>query len=193
MYHITPSKIEELNLANSIVVVGDIRNSEKLIKLIGIDYYTELISVFLNNTLNYTNDYDCVLERFTGDGFVIIFPSKNNLKYDVECSKFVESIMHLYRVSLENTFKLFLDQGLIKNKSYEEYGLGIGVNYGKVEFNLYGNFLYSVGLPILKATRLSEDASPWTINTDFESLFKTSKNIKKINSKSINYKTYKYG
>jgi len=186
-----------LNEKNSIAVVGDIRKSEKLIKAISIDAFTQLISTFLDHLLEITNDYNCILERFTGDGFVVIFPSSGNTSYDTDCSKFVERIMRLYREYLIGMEEVFINQDILP-KEYRNgemikiHGLGIGIDYGRIRFNIYGNFFYSVGLPILRASRFCQKADPWQVVIGEKSSFVKISEFLSLSQETNNFKSYKY-
>ena len=139
---------------DSFVVCIDIRNSTKLMTIsidskIFIDFIAELVQKFKHSIVECNGIFD----KFTGDGVLCHFPIFN----DSDKKNIRENVIWLFE-KFNNIFTIEYNKHL-KQKlfpiEFRDVGIGIGCDYGTVDYKIVNSTFYAVGLPVVYACRLS--------------------------------------
>lgn len=152
-------KLEKEEIKNSLkiesfVVCIDIRNSTKLmINALDHKVFVDFISNVVTNFKEKIIDNHGIFDKFTGDGVLCHFPifeDKDKEKIKEKIIIFLEECNNIFSIE----YKKNLDSNLFPIE-YKDIGLGIGVDYGRVNYSFLNNTFYAVGVPVVYACRLS--------------------------------------
>ena len=138
----------------SFVICLDIRNSTKLMFMAhqNPDKYITFIKNLIDKYREYVTNNNGIWDKFTGDGILFYLPmfkkeKQKAIKKILELSKkFHDIFTEEYKKELkDNLFAVDL----------KDIGIGIGIDYGLVNYSVENNNLYAMGFPIIYACRLS--------------------------------------
>ena len=140
----------------SFVICIDIRNSTKLMTIAALsesnDNFTEFIADLIEKFRKIIIDSDGIFDKFTGDGILCHFPILKENKEEIQ-----ENVIFIF----EEFNNIFITeyQKRLKQKLFpielKDTGIGIGCDYGEVDYKLLNGVFYAVGLPVVYACRLS--------------------------------------
>lgn len=144
--------LKSLSNSKTVVVVGDIRNSQDLIT------YATRPDSFRKNMASYIEmirkiviAYKGVFDRFTGDGFICYFNAYLLEKFQIDLYKTVVEACEQIQRESKSIFEEW--QKDLQKIPEETIGLSIGVDSGTMNF-CDDEMMFAIGTPAVWATRM---------------------------------------
>jgi len=145
---------QELSGTDTVVLVGDVRNSQVLMT------YSQSVAFFRDKMFGYVaqvmkiikSNYG-IFDKFIGDGFVSHFNSTVCEKFGKD---YYRQMLKAAQEIMDFSIPFFDEWGKqIRKLPPIQPGIALGVDCGIVEFRNLDNYLVSIGEPIVWASRVS--------------------------------------
>lgn len=146
--------VEEASAARTIALVGDIRNSQKLMgALQNADRFARFMGDFIAETRALIDKRRGFFDKFTGDGFIVYF---NERICEVGGVDFIDALIDFSREIKESTAEILKSHARgVSQRALNSIGLALGADIGRVDFRDVNNHLIAIGDAVVWAHRMS--------------------------------------